>query len=241
MNREASGIPPAAPPAPVAARVIRGGADAKVEPLYPATRLLKGAVLDAQRAAADAKRLLEKARADAAAIRKPAVDEADAGRRDAFERGSERAAAELAQTLRNFGTELERLKGQFARDAQRVAFKLARMILDVELAVRPERIVDLVASVLGRAKLYERIALHLHPDDVDRVRPHQAALTRELAFAREIQLCADAELPPHGVRVETEMGIYDGSIDVQLKRLRAHLLGPAAADDGEPTSPGSPE
>jgi hypothetical protein len=35
------------------------------------------------------------------------------------------------------------------------------------------------------------------------------------------------------------MGIYDGSIDVQLTRLRAHLLG--AATEDEPTSPGSPE
>jgi flagellar biosynthesis/type III secretory pathway protein FliH len=117
------------------------------------------------------------------------------------------------------------LKRQFATDAQRIAFKLARMVLDVEFQVRPERIVELVSGVLGRAKLYNSVAVHLHPDDIQRVRPHEPDLMKQLAFARKIQWCADAELPLHGVRIETEMGIYDGSIDVQLKRLQAHLLG----------------
>ena len=192
MNPEASSIPPAA---------ARGGpsgprrADAKVEPLYPATRLLKGAVIDAQRAAADAKRMLDKARADAAAVRKAAAADADAVRRDAFDRGSERAAAELAQTLRNFGLELERLKGQFARDAQRVAFRAGAD--DPRRGAGGSPGADRGPGLLGAGprKLYNRIALHLHPDDVERVRPHQAELTQELAFAREMQLCATRNCP----------------------------------------------
>jgi flagellar biosynthesis/type III secretory pathway protein FliH len=213
-----------APPAPKASRVIRG-ADAKVQPLYPATRLLKGAVVEAERAAAEAARLLEDAKAQSAQIRQAATDEADAVRKAAFAAGSEEATAQFAKTLANFEAQLENLKQQFARDVQRVAFKVARMVLNVELQVKPERIVELVATVLARARMYNSVAVHLHPDDVERLRPHQQALARQLTFAKEIQLHADAELPPHGVRVETEMGTYDGSIDVQLKRLQDHLLG----------------
>ena len=42
-----------------------------------------------------------------------------------------------------------------------------------------------------------------------------AQLVKRMEFAHEIDFCDDEQLPLHGVRVETEMGSYEGSIDTQ--------------------------
>ncbi|MEZ0268069.1 MAG: FliH/SctL family protein [Phycisphaerae bacterium] len=225
-NETGGGAAAAAPATPAipTARVVRS-ASARVEPLYPASRLLRGAVFEAEAALADAARVLAEARVEGDRIRAAAVADAGRVRDEAFAFGAEQAAAETAQLMRNLQAELDGLKAQFARDVQRLAFKIAKVVLGAEIDAKPERIVSLVAAVLDRAKMYERVVLRLHPGDVDRVRPHMAALTSGLAFAENVTLVGDDDLPPHGVRVETEMGSFDGSIDTQLRRLEVHLMG----------------
>ncbi len=214
------------------ARVVRGGAN--VQPLYPATRLLKGAVLEAEHALAESRRTLEQAEADAQIIRNAATADAERVREEAFKFGAERAAEQVAQMLSNLQTELGGLKQQFAKDVQRLAFKISRVIIGAEFKTHPELIVDFIVKVLERAKMYNKVTLRLRPEDIERVRPHQGELAKHLTFAREVGLTADPDLPPHGVRVETEMGSFDGSIETQLRRLESHLLGGAAAPDSIP-------
>jgi len=225
-------IPPGekkpAPPATAAqmrpARVLRNVEPAKLQPLYPASRLLKGAVLEADRTLADAGRVLADARQQAAAIKGAAQAEADSVRRAAFERGAAEAAAEFAELLKRLDAEIGRLQQSYARDVQRVAFRFARAVLDVEFQARPDRVADLAATLLKPARLYNQVTLHLHPADVELVRSRHDQLLKQLAFAKEIHFTADESLPPHGVRVETEMGLYDGSVETQLRRLEAHVL-----------------
>ena len=66
--------------------------------------------------------------------------------------------------------EFDKLKSRFSVDVQKVAFKFAKAILDVEFVAKPDRVADLVAMVLKPARLYNKITVHLHPGDVDRVR-----------------------------------------------------------------------
>ena len=218
-------------PEPKKGRVVRN-ADARVMPLYPATRLIKGAVVDAERTVADARRAHEAALGETAVMRKQAKDEVDAVRREAFEFGAKQAASEFAELLKKLDAEIEAMKKRFATDVQRVAFRFAKAILDVEFQANPDRLVQLVSKVIQPARLYHRVKIHLHPDDVERVKTHQADLIKQLAFARDIQFCPADDLPPHGVRVETEMGAYDGNLNTQIRRLQEHLL-PGSKPFGE--------
>src|SRR5438477_224243 len=83
-----------------------------------------------------------------------------------------------------------------------------------------DRIAPLFSQVMKPARPYHRVKIHLHPDDVDRVRADQPRLAKQLAFVRDLQFCPDADLPPHGVRVETEMGSYLGTVDTQIRKLQ---------------------
>ncbi|HEY8668237.1 MAG TPA: FliH/SctL family protein [Tepidisphaeraceae bacterium] len=224
------------------ARILRAASasGARVAPLYPSTRLLKGAVVEAEQSVAEAHKTRDLAVSEAAAIRQAAMDEANAVRQNAFENGARDAAAEFGQMLENFEGEIDKLKARFAVDVQKVAFRFAKAILDVEFVAKPDRVADLVATVLKPARMYNQVTVHLHPDDVERVRKFHAQLVKRMAFAHEIKFSADDQLPLHGVRVETEMGSYDGNIDTQIRRLQNHLFpdskpaGEAAGSTGEP-------
>ena len=233
MTPSPANTPPAASIRP--GRIVRN-ADARVEPLYPATRLLKAAGFDVERLATEALQTREAATSEAAATLKSAHDEAAAVRKTAFERGALEAATEFTQLLQRLDSEIEKLKARFAIDVQRVAFRFAKAILDVEFQALPERLVQLIEQLLKPAGMYYRVTIHLHPDDVERVRADQRRLARQLVFAQDLQFAADPKLPPHGVRVETEMGSYDGTLDTQIRRLQNHLL-PGEPPFGAPAAP----
>jgi flagellar biosynthesis/type III secretory pathway protein FliH len=215
------------------ARIVRASAaSGRVAPLYASTRLLRGAVVDAEQSVIQAHQARDRAIAEAQGIRQKAMDEANAVRQSAFDHGARDAAAEFGQMLQRFEEEFDKLKARFAVDVQKVAFKFAKTILDVEFVAKPDRVADLVATVLKPARLYNKITVHLHPGDVERVRKFHAQLVKRMAFAHEIVFAADDQLQLHGVRVETEMGSYEGSVDTQIRRLQHHLF-PEAKPVGE--------
>lgn len=213
------------------ARLVAGGA-VKVEPLYPASRLLKSGVLEAEQVVAEAARIRREAEEEAKRIIEAAQAQADAVREEGFRRGVEQGMGEFAQMLGKIDGELEGLRKQFAVEVQRVALTFASFILKVEFELKPERIVEMVNTVFKSVRLYNRIRVHLHPKDAELVRGHEAGLLKQLPFATDVQFCADGEIERHGIRVETEMGTYDGSLQTQLKRLEEYVMAEIRKEGG---------
>ena len=218
---------------PIAARVVTPAAD-QVRPLYATSRLLRGEILEAEgvlaeareaRSAAEAEcaQLLADARAEAQGVLQAARDSADEVRARALEEGRRAAGGEVQKLLNKAVAEVERARGVFPQEVQRTAFRFAKAILDVEFAVRPERVVELVESVLERARQYRQIRIHLHPLDLPLVEQARKQLEDRLTLATELRLLPDEELERQGVVIETEMGTYLGSVDEQLRPLREHL------------------
>lgn len=205
-----------------------------VRPAYSAARVLAPGALEAETLLEEARRtrdeaeeaartLLEGARVEARELLEAARREAASLTEAARDEGRARALAEVRGLLAALGEELERLRASYPMDVQRIAFRYARKVLDVELAVRPERVVDLCARVLERARHHERLALRVHPDDAPLVREALADLRRQLLFAGELTVVEDEELARHGVCLETDMGSYLGSVEEQLRPLREAL------------------
>lgn len=213
------------------ARVLSGG---MAEPLYPSTRLLKGSVLDGERAVSDAAQILHQAQAQASDIVAAARAEAQSIKDEAFRQGTRQGMDGLAAVLGNVTAEVERLRARIAVEVEAVALVFAEHLLKAELSFHPERITDLVCAVFKSTRLYGDIVVHLHPDDLALVRPHEEQLIRQLPFAGTVQFRQDHEVALHGVRIETEMGTYDGSIEIQFQRLRESLAQSDQVNRGAP-------
>ncbi|MFT4538967.1 MAG: flagellar biosynthesis/type III secretory pathway protein FliH [Planctomycetota bacterium] len=225
------------------ARVITPAAGV-VTPLYSSNRLLRGEIIEAEAVLAKAQMQLaaaesaaqqkqQAAEGEAQRIIEEARDSADEVRRQAAEEGRQAAGVEVQKLLKRAQEEVERARSVFPQEVQRTAYRFAKAILDVEFEVKPERVVDLVASVLDRARQYQQIQIHLNPEDLPLVEAARKSLEDKLAIATEIRLVPDDELERQGVVIETEMGTYLGSVEEQLRPLREHLrMKPDAEGNG---------
>ncbi|MFQ5590779.1 MAG: FliH/SctL family protein [Phycisphaerae bacterium] len=203
-------------------RVLRA-ADADVEPLYPATRLLKTNVEEAAVKIAEAQEQLAQIRAECERVRSAARTEVEAVRQQAYEEGVREAVGQIGDVVCAVQQAAQRFSQDVADKVVDLVQTFAAEILHIECEISREAMIELVTSVLECAKLYSTITVVLHPSDVEVVRSHREQLVERLPFAESIHFKEDPHLGRHGCRIETEMGTFDGSLSVQLSKLHDHL------------------
>lgn len=205
---------------------------AAVQPLYNPARLLGAGAAQAiglletargelARAQREASELREAAHLEAANITGSAAQQVAL----AVEEGRRAAAEEVRRHAHEFfaafEAETSRLGDQLAAHAQRSAWLIASAVLKVEFAVRPDTVVDVVSSALREARLYERVTVCVHPGDLALIEPHVERLRALSTVASSFSLRADPSVQRGGVRIDTEMGSFDGSVEARLARLAA--------------------
>jgi flagellar assembly protein FliH len=123
----------------------------------------------------------------------------------------------------------DRLAEQARSDALEIGFLVARRILEAEVQASPEALFALVRGALKRAGESRRVAVRLHPEDVQ---PVEAAIaSRDLAVgAAAVEVAADASLERGDVVVETDFGTVDGRLKTRFDEL--HRAAHAALEEG---------
>lgn len=123
----------------------------------------------------------------------------------------------------------DRLAEQARSDALEIGFLVARRILETELQTSPEALFALVRGALKRAGESRRVAVRLHPDDVQAV--EAAVASRDLVVgAAAVEVTADAALDRGDVVVETDFGTVDGRLKTRFDEL--HRAARAALEEG---------
>ena len=207
-----------------AGHIVRGR-EVAPQPLYPPARLLKGNVQDAARTIREAGQRVQVAEAQATAILEQAHADAKSIRERARQEGIEEGAAALRTAARALSSSIDKLLDeQLPKQVRAMAFSIARQILNVEFQSNANAVLQLVRTLLDRVKTYTQVSIVLHPEYVASVRQHEGQLLERLVSAEAIQIREDASLSRTGCRVETEMGTFDGSLDVQMARLWAHAM-----------------
>jgi flagellar assembly protein FliH len=164
----------------------------------------------------------------------------DTGYRDGYEaglkEGLESARTELAERAKR----LEMLASELARpldDLEEAVFEelsalataLARQLIRRELRTDPGQIIAVAREALSALPSGSRkVALHLHPDDVELVR--QALFLDEDGQAWRV--VEDPLLTRGGCRVITENSTIDASVEKRLAAVIARAFGGERGGDG---------
>lgn len=181
----------------------------------PLARRIPAVVLDAHeeastiraRAAEDARRILDEARAKVAHL-------ADDAARDAREREIARVTAELLAVR---AAEEKRRAAEIDRSIA-VATALAERVIGEGLRVEPERIAVLATEALREARGARHVRIEASPDDVAPLRDALALLGTDVA-----EIVASDELGRGSLVVVTDLGRVDARLTPQLDRLAAAL------------------
>jgi type III secretion protein L len=183
----------------------------------PAGRIVTRAVVEAS---AEAERLLGQARAEARRLLDAAArDVAELEHSAKAKARAEASAALSAQALALATLEAKADERSLDRTVA-LARLLAERLLGASLAVAPEQIAALARQALAEAHGARRITLVAHPNDV-------AELDRSLGSLGvamdTLSITPDPRQARGSLRIETEIGVLDADLGLQLDRLALRL------------------
>jgi flagellar biosynthesis/type III secretory pathway protein FliH len=201
-------------------RVIKGPVPAAkaLDPVPSRTgRVVKSVVADA---ALEASRKIAAAEDRARAIVAEAQEAARTVREGAFEEGRRAGAAELAGAWIKLRTEEEKRQEREIDRTLELATAMAERLLGESLSLDPARILGIARQALVSARQARRIVLKAHPEDADVLRREIAGLGLEGAA---IEIHVEPTRSRGSLLVETDLGILDADLSIQLDRLARSL------------------
>lgn len=177
------------------------------------------------------------AREEAEAAIAGAQSEADqireAARRDGFEWGRAEAAEEVAgamAVLAELGRALvearEALEDTAVQEATTVAVEVAARLVRAELAIRPERVTDVVRGAIRRAADRSRLVARVSPADLAACREAAPSILEDMGGITSFAVVDDPRIMAGSCVLETAAGDVDATFESQLARVLEALTAP---------------
>jgi len=204
-------------------RILRGPAavGAKTVALAagsdPFGRVVQRSVAAAAREASDR---LARAEQSARAVLEDAERSARALHEKARAEGRQEGAAELAAAWIKLRTEESaRDERDLARTVE-LARAMAERLVGESIVLEPATIVAMCRQTLASAQQARHVVVRAHPADADVLRAHLASLALEQAA---LEIHADETRARGSLLFETDLGILDADLTIQLDRLTRSL------------------
>jgi flagellar biosynthesis/type III secretory pathway protein FliH len=174
--------------------------------------------------------ILERAAAEAAALREAARAEGyEAGRAEARAE-IEPAAVALQQAILAVQADVVERADWLEAHAVDLGLFLAEKVLGGALAVQPERVVETVRGTLRGIVERERITILVSPDDLDLVRDSMSEIVGSLGGIEHCEVQAERRVGRGGCVVRTSDGDVDARVETKLQRAREVIE--SALEDG---------
>ena len=201
-------------------RIIKARLDAEA-PGLAVPKVMKKEVYDA---GVDARRIVERAEAEAAAILEGAQRRRSEVFDSAREEGYREGMAQWAEALRSIERASDVLHTRHEAEIVKLAVRVAGKIIGEELQTRPEAIAAIVREALRSVRQEGRLTVRVNPGETAPVERMLSRVELAAGSGRRIELVADPEIGPAGCVIQSEIGTVDARLETQLQRLEEILL-----------------
>lgn len=128
----------------------------------------------------------------------------------------EQACGRIKQLAESFGNTLDNFDFRLADMVLELALDVARQVVAGELAVHPERILDVVNVALKEmAETSREARLLLNPEDATLVRPH----LDQVLDKNRLRIVEDVRIVRGGCLIETVQGDLDGTLPARWRQV----------------------
>ncbi len=156
------------------------------------------------------------AESELAALREAARAEGHAEGLAAGRAEAEQAGGRMKQLAESLSTTLDNLDFRLADMVLELSLDVARQVVAGELAVHPERILDVVNQALKlMAETSREARLVLHPDDAVLVRPY----LDQVLDKNRLRIVEDARIERGGCMIETPQGDLDATLPARWRQV----------------------
>ena len=184
----------------------------------PGTRILRAVeyarLLEAQS-------ILDDASAEAEAIRKRAEEAYEERKKQGYEDGVLDGQMQQAEKMLETGMQaVEYLEGLEHQIVEVVTTAVRKIVGELD---DNERIVRVVRTALEQVRGRQRVVVRVCPEEEPQVREALAPMLVKSSASSGIELVADQRMKAGDCMLESEMGVVDAGLDVQLKAIE-HAL-----------------
>ena len=189
---------------------------------------------DFEASAAQAESIIEQANIESNNILYEAHNKADVIKNEAYsegkEKGLEDARIEINNQLSKYQIEQEQLKQEIQQQYDDLKSKmepeLIRVITDVFKKVIPiisdnneEIILDLINSVMHNTDASREFVIKVSPDDYKFLINNQGKIYCAMSREVQIEIVEDLSMTKNQCIIESDVGVYNCSLDIQLNNL----------------------
>ncbi|ANH78626.1 HrpE/YscL family type III secretion apparatus protein [Candidatus Chlamydia sanziniae] len=192
----------------------------------------------------DVKELLDKTKSDSEAYVHATEEECVKLRQEAKEQGFKEGNEKWNKQLALLEQELHHLREKIRDALVPLAIASVKKIIGKELEMHPETIVSIISEALKELTQNKTIIIYLNPKDLPIVEKSRPELKKIVEYANALILSARPDVVPGGCIIETEAGIINAQLDVQLaaleKAFSTILKQKNLMNEPTPTLPDSP-
>jgi type III secretion protein L len=128
---------------------------------------------------------------------------------------------EISNVMMDFVTKSANSFSQLEKDVTEVVKVALRKIIGK--IDKTELIVSIVKNSLQKIKLQKHATLKVAPSEAQLLRDRITEITQDTPILEHLEILSDAHLQPGSCLLETELGIIDASISVQLESMENAL------------------
>ncbi len=170
----------------------------------------------------EAEAVLEKARQEAEAVRKAAEEayeeEKERGHAEGLMLGKMEMADRMLDTVSKGVDYLEGLEGTIVDLVMNAMSKVIDGFGD------KERVIAVVRKALGYVRSQKRVVMRICPEDAEIVQAEMKNLLRDFPGIGILDVAPDPRLSAGACILESELGLIDASLEVQLAGIRKAFL-----------------
>ena len=174
-------------------------------------------------AKAEADQILEDAKMQAEHMREQALEE---GRQDGYKAGQEQALMEIQNEQNRLKSLQDDLKNDYDKKCAELEPQLVDVITDVvekvfqiQFADQKNVLLYLIQNAIQNADGCREFRIHVGEGSYANVSEHKAELAERVGGDLRLDLIEDAALSDDQCMIETEAGVFDCSVGVQMKNL----------------------
>ncbi|MBG0775375.1 MAG: HrpE/YscL family type III secretion apparatus protein [Desulfovibrionaceae bacterium] len=166
--------------------------------------------------------IVEMARAQARRIQEEARRVYEAERTRGYEDGLDKGRMEIAERMMDTVGQTVDYLGSVEESVTDVVIQALRKIVG-EMDDR-ERIVRVVRNALAVVRNQNRVTARVSPKDAERVKGAVDEILSGYPGIAFLDVSADSRLSPGGCILESEIGVVEASVDIQIEAIRKSLL-----------------
>lgn len=167
----------------------------------------------------DAKEMLAQVQKDSQAFKEQANKESEELRIKAQQEGFQKGQEEWSQQLAWLEKERHDTQEQMKQAIIPLAIASVKKIIGKELELKPETVISIITKALKELTQQKQIVIYVNPKDLSIVEQARPELKKIVEYADSLIVASKSEVAPGGCIIESETGIVNAQLDVQLNAL----------------------